>query len=42
MENDVDLVMIASKWLLCFLTESFPAETAARVLDAVFSEGFKV
>jgi hypothetical protein len=41
-KTDVDLVMIASKWLLCFLTESFPAQTAARVLDAVFSEGFKV
>lgn len=41
-KTEVDLVMIASKWLLCFLTESFPAETAARVLDAVFSEGFKV
>ena len=24
-KNDVDLVMIASKWLLCLLTESFPA-----------------
>ena len=34
--------MIASKWLLCFLTESFPPETTARVLDAVFSEGIKV
>lgn len=40
--TEVDLVMIASKWLLCFFTESFPSETAARVLDAVFSEGFKV
>jgi cell division septation protein DedD len=39
---DVELVMIASKWLLCFFTESFPAETSARVLDAMFSEGFKV
>ena len=38
----VELVMIASKWLLCFLTESFPPETTARVLDAVFSEGIKV
>ena len=35
-------MMIASKWLLCFLTESFPPETTARVLDAVFSEGIKV
>ena len=41
-KTETDLVMIASKWLLCFFTESLPPESAARVLDAVFSEGFKV
>mgnify|MGYP001160815097 FL=1 len=41
-KTETDLVMIASKWLLCFFTESLPPECAARVLDGVFSEGFKV
>ena len=40
--TEVDLVMIASKWLLCLFTESFPAETAARVFDGILSEGSKV
>lgn len=39
---DVDLVMIASKWLLCLFVESFPATTAARVLDCITYEGEKV
>jgi hypothetical protein len=39
---DVDLVMIASKWLLCLFVESFPATTAARVLDCITNEGEKV
>jgi len=39
---DVDLVMIASKWLLCLFVESLPALTAARVLDCVLAEGEKV
>ena len=41
-ELDVDLVMIASKWLLCLFVESFPATTAARVLDCLTYEGEKV
>lgn len=41
-ELDVDLVMIASKWLLCLFVESFPATTAARVLDCITYEGEKV
>jgi TBC1 domain family member 2A len=39
---DVDLVMIASKWLLCLFVESLPASTTARVLDCVLAEGEKV
>lgn len=39
---DVDLVMIASKWLLCLFVESFPSTTAARVLDCIMYEGEKV
>ena len=39
---DVDLVMIASKWLLCLFVESFPSTTAARVLDCIMFEGEKV
>ena len=37
----MDLCMLQSKWLLCVFTESFPAETAARVLDVLFAEGHK-
>ena len=39
--HDMDLCMLQSKWLLCVFTESFPAETAARVLDVLFAEGHK-
>lgn len=41
-EFDVDFVMIASKWLLCFFVESFSATTAARVFDCFMYEGEKV
>jgi hypothetical protein len=34
--------MIASKWLLCLFVESFPATTAARILDCLTYEGEKV
>ena len=40
-KHDMDLCMLQSKWLLCVFTESFPAETAARVLDVLFAEGHK-
>jgi hypothetical protein len=39
---EIDLVMIASKWLLCLFVESFPSTTAARVLDCLIYEGEKV
>mgnify|MGYP006413294045 CR=1 FL=1 len=39
--HDMDLCMLQSKWLLCVFTDSFPAETTARVLDVVFAEGHK-
>ena len=41
-ELEIDLVMIASKWLLCLFVESFPSTTAARVLDCLIYEGEKV
>ena len=40
-KHDMDLCMLQSKWLLCVFTDSFPAETTARVLDVVFAEGHK-
>ena len=41
LKHDMDLCMLQSKWLLCVFTDSFPAETTARVLDVVFAEGHK-
>tara|TARA_B110000977_G_scaffold31422_1_gene41639 strand:- start:6799 stop:8409 length:1611 start_codon:yes stop_codon:yes gene_type:complete len=41
-KNDIDLVMLQSKWMLCVLTESFPSATSARVFDVLFAEGSKV
>ena len=41
-KTGTDLVMVAARWLLCFLVESFPPETTARAMDAIFSEGVKV
>ena len=40
-KHDMDLCMLQSKWLLCVFTDSFPAETTARVLDVLFAEGHK-
>jgi len=41
-EIGCDLTLICTEWLLCCFCKSLPAETAARVWDAIFSEGSKI
>jgi len=37
-----DMSILSTEWFLCLYSTSLPAETAARVWDALFSEGPKV
>ena len=37
-----DISIIATDWYLCLFSTSLPAETVARVWDALFNEGPKI
>mmetsp|Transcript_8695 Transcript_8695/g.32086 ORF Transcript_8695/g.32086 Transcript_8695/m.32086 type:complete len:376 (-) Transcript_8695:1117-2244(-) len=39
---DVDFSLFAANWFLCLCLNDFPIETALRIWDCFFSEGYKV